>query len=82
MKIYRFLTGPDDSSFCRRITEALQNGWELYGDPQLTGDANGRYCGQAVVKESATATTPPNRLGTTDECCLGSDAQRRAAPAL
>ena len=82
MKIYRFLTGPDDSSFCRRITEALQNGWELYGDPQLTGDANGRYCGQAVVKEIGEATTPPNRLGTTDERRLGSDAQRRAAPAL
>ena len=50
MKIYRFLTGADDAAFCRRVTEALQNGWELYGNPQLTGDAHGRFCGQAVVK--------------------------------
>ena len=33
MKLYRYLTGPDDASFCRRVTEALQNGWELYGNP-------------------------------------------------
>ena len=26
MKLYRYLTGPDDASFCRRVTEALQNG--------------------------------------------------------
>ena len=63
MKIYRFLTGPDDSSFCRRITEALQNGWDLYGDPQLTGDANGRYCGQAVVKEIGDSYDPAKPLG-------------------
>ena len=63
MKIYRFLTGPDDSSFCRRITEALQNGWELYGDPQLTGDANGRYCGPPVVKEIGDSYDPAKPLG-------------------
>ena len=37
MKLYRYLTGPDDASFCRRVTEALQNGWELYGNPTLAG---------------------------------------------
>ncbi|MGH1502166.1 MAG: DUF1737 domain-containing protein, partial [Acidimicrobiales bacterium] len=26
---YRFLTGPDDSSFCDRVTEALNEGYEL-----------------------------------------------------
>ena len=39
MKIYRFLTGPDDSSFCRRITEALLRITLSYGDrctPGLT----------------------------------------------
>ncbi|MFN3501353.1 MAG: DUF1737 domain-containing protein, partial [Allorhizobium sp.] len=29
MKVYRFLTGPDDSSFCHRVTDALNKGWEL-----------------------------------------------------
>ena len=52
MLVYRFLTGPDDASFCRRVTEALQNGWSLYGDPQLTHTDKGTYCGQAIVKES------------------------------
>jgi len=53
MKLYRYLTGPDDSTFCLRVSEALNNGWELHGGPTLTYDAN-RSCviaGQAVVKE-------------------------------
>ena len=53
MKLYRFLTGPDDSSFCHRVTDALNKGWALHGAPSLTFDPNlGKtYCGQAVVKE-------------------------------
>lgn len=53
MKAYRYLTGPDDASFCHRVTEALNLGWELYGPPQLTFDAKaGRViCGQALYKE-------------------------------
>lgn len=51
--IYRFLTGPDDATFCRRVTEALQDGWQLYGDPQLSVGADGiARCGQAVIKET------------------------------
>ncbi len=55
MRRYRLLTGPDERSFCDRITEALNDGWELYGDPQLTYDATkGRViCGQAVIREDA-----------------------------
>lgn len=53
MKLYRFLTGPDDSSFCHRMSEALSNGWVLHGDPILTynPEDNRMMCGQAVVKE-------------------------------
>ena len=53
MRRYRMLTGPDDRGFCDRVTEALNDGWELYGAPQLTFDASkGRViCGQAVVRE-------------------------------
>lgn len=54
MKLYRYLTGLDDSSFCKRVSAALNQGWELYGDPTLTFDvAEGRViCGQALVKEA------------------------------
>jgi hypothetical protein len=53
MKLYRYLTGPDDASFCHRVTAALNKGWELYGQPTLTYDqAKGHVvCGQAIIKE-------------------------------
>ncbi len=53
MKLYRYLTGPDDVSFCKRISAALNKGWELHGSPTLTYDAdkNRVVCGQAIVKE-------------------------------
>ncbi|WP_319774595.1 DUF1737 domain-containing protein [Breoghania sp.] len=53
MKLYRFITGPDDSAFCHRVTQALNKGWELSGSPALTFDpVKGRtICGQAVTKE-------------------------------
>jgi hypothetical protein len=53
MKVYRLLTGPDDSSFCHRITAALNNGWELSGSPSLTFNSQtGQViAGQAVVKD-------------------------------
>lgn len=55
MKLYRYLTGPDDAAFCERVTEALNTGWSLYGDPTLTYDPERKrvVCGQAIVKEAA-----------------------------
>ncbi|MBA3039883.1 MAG: DUF1737 domain-containing protein [Alphaproteobacteria bacterium] len=52
MKVYRFLTGPDDAAFCHRVTDALSKGWELHGAPSLSFNAatNQMHCGQAVVK--------------------------------
>ena len=51
--LYRYLTGPDDSAFCHKVTAALDKGWQLYGQPTLTFDpVQGRViCGQAIVKE-------------------------------
>lgn len=51
--LYRYITGPDDSAFCHRISAAINKGWQLYGHPTLTFDAaQGRViCGQAIVKE-------------------------------
>ena len=53
MLLYRYLTGPDDSAFCHRVTAAVNNGWALYGSPTLTFDAaKGRViCGQVITKD-------------------------------
>ncbi|WP_296595534.1 DUF1737 domain-containing protein [Phenylobacterium sp.] len=53
MKAYRYLTGPDDSAFCHRVTVALNAGWSLHGSPTLTYDAESKrvICGQAIVKD-------------------------------
>lgn len=53
MKVYRFLTGPDDASFCHKVTLALSRGWELHGSPSYAynGEARQMQCGQAVVKD-------------------------------
>ena len=54
MKLYRYLTGPDDASFCHRVSEAISKGWQLYGNPTLTFDPVQQrvICGQAVTKEA------------------------------
>jgi hypothetical protein len=53
MILYRFLTGPDDSAFCHKVSAALSKGWLLQGPPLMTFDpVQGRViCGQAVMKE-------------------------------
>jgi hypothetical protein len=53
VNLYRLLTGPDDASFCHRVTEALNKGWSLYGSPSLTYDPEKKQvvCAQAVIKE-------------------------------
>ena len=53
MKLYRFLTGPDDASFCHKVSAALNKGWFLHGPPAYAYDqaAGQMRCGQAVYKE-------------------------------
>lgn len=66
MQLYRFLTGPDDASFCHKVTESLNKGWQLYGNPCYTLDSQtGRMqCGQAVIKTITGQTyTPDIKLG-------------------
>jgi hypothetical protein len=50
---YRLLTGRDDHHFCLRVSEALAQGWRLYGSPAIT--FNGEYCvaAQAVIWKDA-----------------------------
>jgi hypothetical protein len=52
MKLYTFLTGPDDKTFCHRVCEKLNNGWELYGSPALTFNGTSVIAGQALIKEA------------------------------
>ena len=53
MQLYRFLTGPDDSSFCHKVTAALNKGWHLCGVTSYAFDPETRTmrCGQAVTKD-------------------------------
>ena len=53
MKLYRMITGPDDSEFCHRVSKALSNGWQLSGSASLTFDPSQErvICGQAIVKD-------------------------------
>ncbi|MET0457589.1 MAG: DUF1737 domain-containing protein [Mycobacterium sp.] len=46
---YRLLTGPDDEAFCRRVSDALELGYQLYGDPAISLDAGRAVVAQAVV---------------------------------
>lgn len=62
MKVYRYTTGRDDSAFCHRITDALNRGWELYGQPTLTYDQSRGIviCGQVITKTVEGKTYDPS----------------------
>ncbi len=51
---YRLLTGPDDATFCERVSEALAEGYELYGSPSITDTPDGVVAAQAVVLPAET----------------------------
>ncbi|MBO0806820.1 MAG: DUF1737 domain-containing protein [Actinobacteria bacterium] len=36
LPIYRVLTGPDDDTFCQRVSEAIGLGYELHEGPAVT----------------------------------------------
>ncbi len=66
MKLYRFITGPDDASFCHRVTAALNKGWLLHGSPTYAFNAatGVMQCGQPVVKGvEGVDYTPDIKLG-------------------
>ncbi|MBW0275592.1 hypothetical protein ATM97_29770 [Nocardia sp. MH4] len=46
---YRVLTGPDDETFCRRVSAALALGYELHEGPAVTFDGTNVIVAQAVV---------------------------------
>lgn len=46
---YRLLTGPDDASFCHRVSEALALGYLLYGSPAATFNGQNVIVAQAII---------------------------------
>lgn len=48
-KRYKVLTGIDDSAFCSRVSEALDNGYELHGAPAATFNGKNVILAQAIV---------------------------------
>ncbi len=46
---YRLLTGPDDASFCRRVSDALALGYRLYGSPAATFNGQTVIVAQAIL---------------------------------
>ena len=46
---YRVLTGPDDDTFCERVSEALDLGFRLHGGPSVTFAKETVIVAQAVV---------------------------------
>lgn len=65
MKLYRLLTGEDSSAFCHKVSQALADGWELYGSPSYAYDANklAMCCAQAVTKDVPGNYHPDMKLG-------------------
>jgi hypothetical protein len=51
---YRVLTGPDDRTFCERVSAALDEGYRLHGSPALTFDGSRVIVAQALVREPET----------------------------
>lgn len=56
---YRLLTGPDDASFCARVSAALNEGYELYGSPSATFDGHRVIVAQAVLLPRASESNSP-----------------------
>ncbi|ALV46928.1 protein of unknown function [Arthrobacter alpinus] len=54
---YRLITGPDDRSFCERISAALAEGYVLHGGPAVTANGGTVICAQAVILPHAVASS-------------------------
>ena len=56
-KSYRFLSGADNADFCQRVSDALADGYVLYGNPVMVMDKDVRVVGQAVILPEMIAAT-------------------------
>lgn len=55
---YRLLTGKDDATFCTRVSEALSQGYELYGSPAATFNGQDVIVAQAIIWPDAQQSKP------------------------
>ncbi len=46
---YRLLTGKDDAEFCRRVSDAIALGYQLYGSPAATFNGEQVVVAQALL---------------------------------
>jgi len=49
LPIYRVLTGPDDTAFCHRVSEAIALGYRLHGAPTVTFNGERVIVAQALL---------------------------------
>jgi hypothetical protein len=49
LPIYRLITGPDDATFCKRVSEALALGYVLFGSPSITFNGESVIAAQAII---------------------------------
>lgn len=47
--VYKLITGPDDATFCQRISKLLNEGYELHGSPAITFNGKEVIAAQAVI---------------------------------
>ena len=62
MKLYRYLTGKDDVTFCARVTKALNEGYDLYGSPTMAFNGTDVIVGQAIIKKVEDESEVPQGL--------------------
>jgi hypothetical protein len=53
LPIYRLLTGKDDAIFCRRVSDAIAQGYLLYGSPAAAFNGQDVIVAQALIWPSA-----------------------------
>ncbi|MFB7717356.1 MULTISPECIES: DUF1737 domain-containing protein [unclassified Nocardia] len=49
---YRLITGPDDATFCERVSALLDDGYRLHGAPSVTFNGTNVIAAQAVILDS------------------------------
>lgn len=55
---YRLLTGTDDRAFCERVSQALEEGYRLYGNPAITAVGPDVVVAQALVLDDPDGQAP------------------------
>ena len=56
-KSYRFLSGANNTDFCQRVSDALADGYVLYGNPVMVMDKDIRVVLQAFILPEMIVTT-------------------------